>query len=522
VNLSALTATRTDVLAAGSSYPPLTLTVSVAGNAPASVTNAVTVSGGGEVNAANDTASDPTTIVQVPDLTVTKTHAGNFTQGDTADTYTITVSNVGGAPTSGAVSLADTLPTGLTATALSGTGWTVELSALTATRSDALAGGASYPPLTLTVSVAGNAPASVTNTVTVSGGGEVNTANDTASDTATVQVPGTSLSGVVYIDADNDGKDAIVNGQRFHVGIPDVTITLTGTDTSGNAVNKVLLTASDGSYYFGNLAAGTYEIQETPPMKYLPGIDSAGSLGGTVPATTGGAITGISLPANEQGTNYNFGHRGLALPYVSDALALTSTPSPAEVVQELDDPPVVKLDGAGGTNDAVTLPSGGGPVPVANTTAATVTKADGGWLGSLTVTITDLKDGGNESLLVDKVVPATSPSPLSDYPNISAAYDNGVLMLSGPASAADYQAVLRTVEYSDTASLPDPTPRTITFVASDPIHNSQAATTTVTMPGSATVANAAQLSQSTAPVSNALDQALTDQVLATHKDWLNL
>ena len=41
------------------------MTVNVASNAPASVTNTATVSGGGETNTANDTASDPTTIKPV-------------------------------------------------------------------------------------------------------------------------------------------------------------------------------------------------------------------------------------------------------------------------------------------------------------------------------------------------------------------------------------------------------------------------------------------------------------------------
>ncbi|MGA2617873.1 MAG: hypothetical protein ABSF26_09695 [Thermoguttaceae bacterium] len=57
-----ITATRSDALAAGASYPALTVTVSVASSAPTSVTNTATVSGGGEINTANDTANDPTTI----------------------------------------------------------------------------------------------------------------------------------------------------------------------------------------------------------------------------------------------------------------------------------------------------------------------------------------------------------------------------------------------------------------------------------------------------------------------------
>jgi hypothetical protein len=120
------------------------------------------------------------------DLTVTTSHAGNFRQGDVGDTYTIAASNVGTGPTSGTVTLVDTLPAGLTAIAFSGDGWTTSLATLTATRSDALAAGASYPALTLTVNVATNSPASVTNTVTVSGGGELDTVNNTASDPTTV------------------------------------------------------------------------------------------------------------------------------------------------------------------------------------------------------------------------------------------------------------------------------------------------------------------------------------------------
>src|SRR5437762_112328 len=115
--LGTLTCTRSDALAVSASYPAIILTVNVANNAAAYLTNTATVSGGGEVNTANDTASDPTAINQLPDLTVTKSHTGNFTQGQTGATYTITVSNSGFAPTTGTVTLTDTLPAGLTAAA---------------------------------------------------------------------------------------------------------------------------------------------------------------------------------------------------------------------------------------------------------------------------------------------------------------------------------------------------------------------------------------------------------------------
>ena len=116
--MATLSAARNDALPAGQTYPPLTLTVNVALDAPANVTNTATVSGGGETNTANDTASDPTVIVQVADMAIASAHVGNFEQGDIGDTYTITVSNVGPGPTVGAVSVADLLPAGLTATEL--------------------------------------------------------------------------------------------------------------------------------------------------------------------------------------------------------------------------------------------------------------------------------------------------------------------------------------------------------------------------------------------------------------------
>ena len=189
--LGTLTCTRADSLAATASYPAITLTVNVALNAPSPITNTATVSGGSEANAANDTASD-SALVDAPDLTVTKTHFGpvdgNFFQGETGATYNISVANKGALPTNSTVTLIDTLPTGMTATAISGTGWSCTLATLTCTRSDTLAPALAYPTITLTVNVALDAPASTVNNVTVSGGGEVNTTNDFTQD-LTIIVP---------------------------------------------------------------------------------------------------------------------------------------------------------------------------------------------------------------------------------------------------------------------------------------------------------------------------------------------
>ena len=128
------------------------------------------------------------TALNAPDMTIAKSHTGNFTQGQTDATYQLTATNSGGSATTGTVSVTDTLPTGLTPTAATGTGWTCSIASatVTCTRSNTLAASTSYPPITLTVTVASTAAASITNQASVSGGSEINTSNNTASDLTTI------------------------------------------------------------------------------------------------------------------------------------------------------------------------------------------------------------------------------------------------------------------------------------------------------------------------------------------------
>jgi len=159
--------TRSDALAAGASYPTITVTVNVNGNATSPQVNQVAVSGGGS-GAAN--ASDSTTILGAPSLSITKVHSGAFTQGQLGATYAVTVTNApGAAATSGTVTVTDTLPAQLSLVSMAGTGWNCVSNSCT--RSDALAGGASYPRITVTVNVAGGATSPQNNSVSVSGGG---------------------------------------------------------------------------------------------------------------------------------------------------------------------------------------------------------------------------------------------------------------------------------------------------------------------------------------------------------------
>ncbi len=102
-------------------------------------------------------------------LTVTNTPSGNFAAGEQGAMYLATATNGGTSPTTGSVTVTDTVPAGLTLVSASGTGWFCFGN--TCSRSDPLGPGASYPPITLTVNIAANASSPVTNVITVSGGG---------------------------------------------------------------------------------------------------------------------------------------------------------------------------------------------------------------------------------------------------------------------------------------------------------------------------------------------------------------
>ena len=332
INGSTVTATRSDALAVGTTYPALTITVNVAANVTASLTNTATVSGGGELNTANDTASDSATITPMPDLTIAKSHSGTFKQSDTGDTYTITVGNAGSASTSGTVTVTDTLPTGLTPTAASGTGWTASISGstVTATRNDALSGGASYSALTVTVSVAANAAASVTNTAAVAGGGEINTANDSASDTTTITSLQASLAGFVYLDTANSGQ-RLNSLNVAKPGIVGVTVKLLSQSAQGSwgevSGKSPIQTGANGSYSFTGLPAGDYRIQVVPPANFIDGQDTAGKIGGSTRGTVTQDQIEVQLNGGENGTDYNFAVQGLRASLVSNRLFLASTPA---------------------------------------------------------------------------------------------------------------------------------------------------------------------------------------------------
>lgn len=192
--------TRADVLNPGGAYPAITATVNVAANATSPQVNAVSVSGGGSQTAS---ASDSATVTNSPVLSISKSHTGNFTPGQTGAGYVMTVSNSASAgPTSGTVTVSDTVPSGLVLVSMSGNGWICPSGTNTCTRSDVLNAGGSYPNISVTVNVAANATTPQVNVAGVSGGGS---ASASATDPTTITSPPLAITAPATLPAGSVG-----------------------------------------------------------------------------------------------------------------------------------------------------------------------------------------------------------------------------------------------------------------------------------------------------------------------------
>ncbi|GEM_PF-3737250 len=275
-----VTCTNPTPMAAGASQNPLTITVQVPANAPSSVTNTVSVNAPtGDPNTANNTASDPTTIVGVVDISILKSHSGNF-QVNTPASYSITVQNIGGATSTGTITVTDTIPAGLNVTGASGPNWTCTIAGqdVTCTRSASFpigGGGSSVITINVTPTQNGN----VTNIANVSGGGDTNPTNNQAQDPTII-----STGPVADLSITKVHNGTFVTGQN---GTYTLTVRNVGTGTASAPI-----VASD------NLPAGlTFVAAGSSPLCSASGqqvtCTSLNSLaaGGQIPFTIQVAIT---------------------------------------------------------------------------------------------------------------------------------------------------------------------------------------------------------------------------------------
>jgi hypothetical protein len=132
--------------------------------------------------------------------------------------------------------------------------------------------------------------------------------------------------------------------------------------------------------------------------------------------------------------------------------------------------PVIDLNGAAGGADFAAVFTEGDPAVFIADATAVVSDGDSPTLESMTVTVTDLVDTGEE--LLDADVGATG---------ITKLYAAPTLTLTGPASPAGFQEVLRTVTYENTMITPTEGDRTVEFSATDGTNASNTPQTVVTV-----------------------------------------
>jgi alpha-tubulin suppressor-like RCC1 family protein len=233
-----------------------------------------------------------------PALALSSSHSGRFLQNQTNAVYLLRVSNgPTGASTSGAITVTETLPPGLSPAASSpvsmyGSGWTCSLTPLSCTRSDALATGQSYPAIVLVVQVDPGAAASLTNAATLYYPGTTFAA--TTNDTTTVDATGYPLtwglnaSGQSTLPAGLTNVVAVAGGVAHSLALKiDGTVAAWGDNSHGqttlpSSLNNGIATVA--------IAAGAYHSLALQSDGTVVGWGDASHYQTTPPANVTGVV----------------------------------------------------------------------------------------------------------------------------------------------------------------------------------------------------------------------------------------
>ncbi len=377
----------------------------------------------------------------VVDLSLTKTHAGNFTVGS-QHVYTLTVANAAGwQREDNPVVVTDTLPAGLTFVSAAGTGWTCGAASqvVTCTHPPTLDSGSSLPPIALTVAAGGAAVPGVVNTAVVSSASfDVNAANDTATDSTVVIGPNLSVSTKSVLDLNGGEPDpgdtvrytitlvesagvtatgvgvvddlAAELGSLAVVSLPPGAVNAsTGAGTGANGTGRldvgnvtVPANSSVAIVFDARIAPGT---PPATPIDNTAAISNPGGLGAT-PDAPQLIVSPSAIPSSGAKPLYLRSAPGVALSRnPPGAEAAVTVASGAPVAWTLT--PTLALP--------VTLPGGNIAVPLwlrrnnnsgsnSRTLQVTLSNTATGTIGSATQTLTTLPSSGSPSL-VNFVIP---------------------------------------------------------------------------------------------------------------------
>jgi hypothetical protein len=320
--------------------------------------------------------------VNLPSISFSGPTASSFTQGGTGSLPAVTITNNGvngagsiGDPaqtTANAMTVTDTLPTGLTYAGFSGTDWTCPTpsgqTAVTCTNKDTVAFDGSYSPLTINVSASNTLSGPIgNNTVAVS-------------DTQAASNPA-SQTGAVFIDV----APAITSGNNttFVAGVPG-TFTVTTTGYPNAALGETGTTLPAGVTFVDNgngtatlagtaTAAGTYSITITASNGTSPNATQSFTL-------TVSPAAASSMAANS-GTTPQMTTVSTAFP---NPLAVTVTDSFSNPVPGFSVTFTAPSSGASGTfsnsSNTITVSTNGSGIANAGTFTANTNFSDSSYM----------------------------------------------------------------------------------------------------------------------------------------------
>ncbi len=366
----------------------------------------------GEISESNNACTpNPVVVSAAPQLSIDKVaNVASFVAGATGG-YTLTVANSGSLASSGTITVVDTLPAGLSvadgALVLSGANaanWSCSAAAntITCASSTAIAAGGSSV-FGFSVAVAPNAPSSVTNPVSLRGGGDPScTLATPCTDPTPPTTPVTRTSGLAISKSDGSATYT-PGGTATYV----LTVTNSGPSTAGAISVADTLPA-------GVTLAGT-------PTCVVSGTAGCGTLSGVV----GGSSFSVSGASLAPGAGNSLAYQ---LP-VSFAANLTTNPLVnAATASDPDDP--------GGTHSASDSDARLGQ------TAVALSKSDGqaiytpGGTATYVLTVTNAGPSDATGLTLADTLPAGVT--LTATPTCVSAGSGGCGVLTGAAGGSSF------------------------------------------------------------------------------------
>ncbi|MBL8826329.1 MAG: hypothetical protein JNM18_05040 [Planctomycetaceae bacterium] len=310
---------------------------------------------------------------------------------------------------------------------------------------------------TLTYDNSSTTPNAAQRQVTVSvNDGLANSVNVTSyiNVTAVANTPVVSIAGGAVSYTENAAATVIDSALNISdadsTNLQSATISITGGFTPGDTLS---VPTNNGLTISYNSSSGVMSIT---------GISSLATYQNVL--RTVGFSSSSENPTNAARTVQFVVNDGTAGPSVAVTRTVNVTP--------VNDVAVVDLNGGGaGVNYSTSYTAMSSIIPIVGSSSLTLTDVDNTQMTGATISLSSVPNSPSEVLAAN--VSGTA---------ITAGYNasTGVLTLSGTDTTANYQQVLRTLTYTNSAAVPNTSTRTITTLVNDGTANSAAVTTTIT------------------------------------------